>query len=836
MYFISQGDNNAVDSPGSQVSTSWITAQHARSEAFSGDWVYTASATRINELRFGYAHYYQTFFSGDFSQNPANYNFNGNPYEMPTGLGGPSNPLFNGFPGITFANAGIGAAIGGSWPKIIGPDGVMEFSDNYSILKGKHAFKFGGSFIYNTSDNFETSNGKGPIRFGAITGNPNTTLVNFFEGLPNRARLMIGNAQRSLYAENFSGFLQDDWRITPRLTLNLGVRYELDGVVHDKNGQMGNFDPIQGVYQTNNPYHGDHNNFAPRVGLAWDIMGDGKTVVRAAGGIVYEQLSFDVLNGEGNLLGLRTMPTGTLNFNAGSQTPLPVNGNITLSSLQFTGGQLGNLETAWQNFNPATPVAGQATLYSGGSAACGDGNTIPAGSGPAPGPCEIFGVNPNLRTPYVNNWNLDIERAITNNLSIDVGYVGNHGTKLLGKLNINQPAPGSGWTSAALATCTTSFNAATSGTGNSANCSPDAGAEQAALPFTAPCAKSVGVATVNGVGGPFNPANSCFSYLSYITIVENNYESNYDGLQMTLTGRNYHGLSFTAGYTYSHAFGEASDQGTSGDFPEPLNSYANLRKSLYTVTDFDVRHRFTLSLNYKFPEKKGYGQMLQGWGLNSVTIIESGLPWGAADTSDDFSGTNEIGTQGGAYGEQWNFFGKPSDFTPVHGFTDTNCGGGPPCTGGVPYFPGGGTNTAPTANAACNSAAAAIGTLASASLLNLGCYSVGNSVMIPAAYGSYGNMKNDIFRDHGFKNWDLSVTKLFTIKERLKIEVKAEFFNIINHPDFSNPSGGPGGGVGDPSAGPPFGFSGLTPDTYASDPQLGSGAARSMQLGLKLNW
>lgn len=338
----------------------------------------------------------------------------------------------------------------------------------------------------------------------------------------------------------------------------------------------------------------------------------------------------------------------------------------------------------------------------------------------------------------------------------------------------------------------------------------------------------------NAPGGPFNPTNSCYSYLSYVTIADNNYESNYDGMQVTLTGRNYHGLSFTAGYTLSHAFGEASDQGTSGDFPEPLNSYANPRQSLYTVTDFDVRHRFTLSVNYALPGRKGYGQLLEGWGINSVAILESGLPWGAADVSDDFSGTNEINTQGGAYGEQWNFFGKPSDFTPVHGFTNTNGG-----VGGVPYS--GADVTGATIMANCVAADAAHYTgqqlqLAMQSLANLGCYGVGSSVMLPPPYDSYGNMKNDIFRDAGFRNWDLSVTKLFTLKERLKAEFKVEFFNVLNHPDFSNPSGGPGGGIGDPSSGPPFGFSGLTPDTYSSNPQLGSGGARAMQLGLKLNW
>ena len=223
--------------------------------------------------------------------------------------------------------------------------------------------------------------------------------------------------------------------------------------------------------------------------------------------------------------------------------------------------------------------------------------------------------------------------------------------------------------------------------------------------------------------------------------------------------------------------------------------------------------------------------MLAGWGFNTVLLGESGLPWGLADVSTDFSGTNEINSQGGTYGEQWNFFGKPTDFTPVHGWTDTNS-----LTGGVPYFGGGGSPGSETANATCNTRAAAIGPLAQASLSNLGCYAVGNSVLIPAAYGSYGNTRQNIFRDAGFKNWDISVNKVFTIGERLKAEGRVEIFNVLNHPNFSNPSGGPGGGIGDPSGGPGFGFIGQTPDTYSSNPQLGSGGARAMQLGLKLSW
>jgi Carboxypeptidase regulatory-like domain/TonB dependent receptor len=824
MYFISEGDNIAVDAPGSQVSTQWLSAQHARSQAISGDWAFTPNSTVVNEVRFGYAHYYQTFFGTDSSQNAANYNFNGQTYEIPTGINpaGQGGTSYGGAPGMRFQGFfGNGATIGIGWPKVVGPDGVLEFLDHVSVLHGKHAFKFGGEIIQNTSTTNETANAKGPIRFGSLT--------NFFEGTLKRANLFLGDAARTLNAEGYAAFLQDDWRVTPRLTVNLGVRYELNTVVHERNGLMGNFDPILGMVQTNNPYHGDHNNFSPRVGFAWDVRGDGKTVIRAGAGILYEQVSMDVFNGEGNLLGLRTFPTGIPLFNAGSTTAQPLAGNIQLQALAFTtGSALAPINTAWRNFNPALPVAGQTTLYASvQNPACGDGvnNPNPLIFGAAPTPCEIYGVDPNIRTPYVDNWNLDIQRAITNNLSIDIGYVGNHGTKLLGKLDLNQPAPGAGWTAAAKSDCITQSLLA-----NAAACSPDGNAEQAALPFTAPCAAAVGVGA-NSPGGPFNPSNSCFSYLSYITQIKNIYESNYNGLQITLTGRNYHGLSFTTGYTYSHALGMASDQGTSANFPIPTNSYGNLRQQLYANTDFDIRHRLTISATYKVPGRKGFGQLMEGWTLNSIVLIQSGLPWGLSDASDDFSGTNVIGTTAGTLGEQWNFFGKASDFTPIHGFTDTNGG-----TGGLPYFGGSGDANAPTANAACNAKAAAIGPLASASLANLGCYAIGSSILIPPGYGSYGTTAQNLWRDGGFKNWDMSVAKLFTIKERLTAEFRVELFNVLNHPDFSNPSGGPGGGIGDPSGGPPFGFSGLTPDTYSSNPQLGSGGARAMQLGLKLSW
>src|SRR6202022_263986 len=173
----------------------------------------------------------------------------------------------------------------------------------------------GGGVLIPPNHNKVASNTKGPVRF--------KDLQHFFAGNMNRARFTSGNLLRHLQNEGYALFAQDDWRVTPRLTLNLGLRYELTTIVKEKGNLIGNFDPVKGLQQVgvggvSSVYNGDHNNFSPRFGFAWDISGNGKTVVRGGGGVLYEQGSYDSLMALGNLLGLRALPTGVALWTGGA--------------------------------------------------------------------------------------------------------------------------------------------------------------------------------------------------------------------------------------------------------------------------------------------------------------------------------------------------------------------------------------------------------------------------------------------------------------------------------------------------------------------------------------
>jgi hypothetical protein len=256
----------------------------------------------------------------------------------------------------------------------------------------------------------------------------------------------------------------------------------------------------------------------------------------------------------------------------------------------------------------------------------------------------------------------------------------------------------------------------------------------------------------------------------------------------------------------------------------------------HASSDFDIRHRFTLSVTYSLPEKKSFLQLLQGWQVNTIITLQTAQPWQSFDSVNGFSGNGE-------FADRWNFlsttdvskFGNPSDFG-SGGANPIPCFGGGPC--GNPVTTAGNVNGIP---AVCEAGATALGTPVVNALNTAGyCYIKGHSMLLPNGIGEYGNLGRNVFRDTGFKNVDFSVMKNFRVHERVNAQFRAEMFNIFNHPNFANPYGGTNGyGIGltaDPSAPGLFGCGCATPDSASFNPVLGSGSNRAIQLGLKFTF
>ncbi len=529
LFFMSPGSGTFVDDAIHEIAPQWLTTQYARSQVISGNWIYVATPAVVNSLRIGVSRYHQIFGTPDVGENPDDYSYNGSSYHFYTGQ---TDPTFGGFPRIQISGY-PSFQLGGpaSWPKSVGPDSVYQFNDSVSVQRGKHAIKFGGEILLNRSVDDVTSNNKGPVSF--------RSLDNFFAGTLKTARITSGDTARSLSDEGYAMFVQDDWRLTKTLTVNLGLRYELTSVIQANNNLLGNFIPGDGLYQAGstqlpNITNGDHKDFAPRVGFAWDIFGNGRTVVRGGAGVYYSQASFDAFMAVANLYGLRTIPTGVPLYANGNSTPTTAGGRINVATITYSGSSLGSATTpgsiayGWANNSSTTP------LYSL-SSACGDG-TVTLSTGFTPQPCSILAVDRNLKTPYVATFNLGIQHALTRSLSLETTYVGNNAQRLFGVSDLNQPQTVGGFSA---------------GWGNPANPNSAAGQCLASASSGYNNCASNGAAEVAA-----QPYNSKFPFLNYIDFLRNNNVSNYNALQVSLTQRQSHGLSFVLGYTYSHALAE----------------------------------------------------------------------------------------------------------------------------------------------------------------------------------------------------------------------------------------------------------------------------------------
>jgi hypothetical protein len=725
-------NSNQIEEDAVPLQPYWLSHAAPITQVLGADWTWTPNSRWVNTARFSYNRFNEVIAPVDANVNPSDYGLN-------TGI---TDPRLFGFPRINPSTSYFDYLGGNStWPADTTPSHTEAYSDNVSYTIGRHALHFGGNFSNGGVDYFRAGYGRGRIDFD--------TLDDFLTGNVLRWRLLYGNPARNLSQRSFGLFFQDDLRATRRLTLNLGMRYDVTFPIRDARDQLANYVPSRGIVQVgqgiSEPYKTNWTNFSPRVGFAWDVFGKGKTVLRSSFGFIYVEPSIRTFAFSG----------GGLNLNPSALIQPGANGNIDALLVASSDSTLIN----WSTTGPIFPINGTVL------------NTCDASS-----PCAFFAVDQKLKTPYVMNWNLNLQQQLTPSTALQVGYVGNRGVKLYSTIDLNQ-----------------------------VNTAIDDGSEQLGRPLTASCPPPVGI----GIGG-----SPCYPYISFLNYLGNQSTSSYHSLQATLTHRYAHGLYLLAGYTWAHAIDTAGNTNNLGYVPQNSLDYAAEKAS----GDYDIRHRFTLSLTYDLPSRKGFGQLLEGWQVTSIVSLQTGEPILLYDNSNDLTGTDE--GPDNANNDRWDIVGNPNrlKWSP---------------TSAIPYFPveyDPDTGDVVSRPSICTSVATTPALLESLDYAG-GCYAQNGVIMYPNAFYTFGNMGRNILRGPGFANWDASISKVWHFNDRFSLQLRGEVFNVLNHANFAG--GSVGGDLTDPSS---FGRANATPDVQAANPVIGSGGSRHIQLGAKIIW
>ena len=649
------------------------------------------SNTKVNELRFGYNRFDEGFF-------PEDQNFDPNSIGLNTGV---TSPQDFGLPFIRIRNDPIGsiASIGAtlSVPRAR-VDTNWQAIDNFSWKLDRHDLKFGYEFRRTFVNAFFDAGYRGRLDFDS--------LADFLSGTLSGGRSARGDSRRGTFQNSHDGFIQDTFRWRPGVTFNLGVRYDYFGVIAEERDRFSNFDPARGLVQVGTGgldqlYDSDLNNFSPRVGVAWDLTGKGKTVLRAGWGLFYDAFSQDFFVGQ--------LPFNTFN-------PGPAYNPIGPSPILFSFSTTGVIEDGVPIFTDFLDS-------------------------------DVFAVDPNLRTPYIQNYNLNLQHELFRNGVVEIGYVGSNGTKLFRYRDINQP-----------------LNPAVS----------------TARPFD---------------DGPFAPSGGTFFYVNQL---ETSAHSNYNALQASFTLRNRRGWTSMINYTWSHSIDNASDgQDYVANATQPDNSHrADLEKA---NSNFDTRHRFVLSFGYEIPNfMKNHPRLGGGWQLNGILTLRSGSPF-HVNLFDDYNGTGEFFPRPDLVGDPYAGTSGHEHFLNLSAFAV-------PCT-------------LDTSNPDNDGSAA---------------------FCIPGTQ-HFGSLGRNSLIGPSYRNFDFSIFKSTPITERVRVEFRAEIFNIFNHPNFSSlllpgfSADASFNGI-DPATGRGQGFLPITvtPDVGIGNPFLGGGGSRNIQFALRL--
>jgi Carboxypeptidase regulatory-like domain/TonB-dependent Receptor Plug Domain len=649
----------------------------------------------VMEVRGGWNRFAEGFFPQDSNFNPASIGLNNGVGPQDYGL-----PLMI----IKDGTSGLGAT--NSIPRHRF-DSNWQYFTNFSYNSGKHNWKYGYEFRRTTVNQYYDLGYRSRLRF--------STFEDFLSGTMTAGGLQFaGDSHRNTHQNNHGFYLQDNFRLTHNLTLNYGLRWDYYGVINESNNQLSILNTTtqtlqqvgtQGLSQL---YPKDLNNFAPRAAIAWDVNGSGKTVVRAGWGLYYDAFSQDFFIGH---FPFNTFSPG-MAYNGIGPNPI-TQGSFTNTDSSGNGILVAN-QPVFSGFTPTT---------------------------------DVWTVDQKIRTPYVQNYNLNIERQLAGGLALQAGYVGSTGKKLFRFRDINQATD-----------------------------------------------------PVN-LTGPYSPAG-----FTYVNQFESSAWSNYNALQLTLKLRNYHGMTSQVNYTWSHSLDNASDgEDYVPNASQPDNSYNPQAEK--GNSNFDRRQSFTWDFNYQLPGFAAKSWWRGGWAVDGVLRLSTGQPYNL-NSFESYNGTGE-------------FFERPDVI-------------------GNPFA----------------------GVSTPGAILNLGAFAAPCDWDPTVGYcgGNYhfGNLPRNAFVGPNFKNFDFSLTKNFKFGERVSAQFRADFINIFNHPNFSNPllpnflvdletNGLVAPLPGDPKcATAPYtgcravgqGFLPITatPDVGIGNPFLGGGGPRNIQLAVRFSF
>jgi|CZKY01.1.fsa_nt_gi hypothetical protein len=746
----------ALNATGGQL-PGFDTVTPTRVQLVSLSLVSVLSTTKVNEVRFGWNRFAEGFFPQDRNFNPGSIGF----CDVPVTFGTCNS---SGLPDIILSpnatgGAGffsqLGATSGDPRQRV---DTNTQAIDSLSWKINKHDLKFGGEYHRTSVEQSFDKYSRGRIRF--------STLDDMLQMIPQTSEFgafdYTGYTRRHTYQNGFGFYFQDAYHVTPHLVLNYGLRWDYYGVVAERSHLFSDFVPTSSSAGSliqvasgglSDLYNPDKKDFSPRASIVWDVTGKGTTVIRAGYGLFFDAFSQDMM------LGHLPYPT--------YYAPGPAYNNIGPDPVQMA---LINPNAIDANgvYIPNTPFFG--------TPSCGPLNE-----------CDIFSFDRNIKTPYMENYNINIQRQISNKITLQVGYVGSQGHRLFRFFDINQPSQQAIW---------------------SADCA-GLGLTPAA-PYTQPCPGG----TIQDFTVPRNYGNPAGAV--YIFQENSTGQSNYHSLQTSLRVTNYHGFTSNVNYVWSKSLDNSSD---GEDFvvnaAQPQNStMPQLEKG---PSNFNVPNRFVWIASYAFPKRSGsLARLKNGWGADSSLTLQSGQPFTLNyNYEDDYSGGGDGFDRPDVVGPIVYNKKNPANFLQLSSFAM-------PCdTSGV----------------------------------SLATYTGFASDCTPGTR-HYGNLGRNALVGPTFKQWDLAIYKDTVLAEHLKMQIRADFFNILNHPNFSNPV--LPAFIADPAANaiaPPGCACGFVPnangtrevgngayqivatgDVGIGNPFLGGGGPRGIQLAVKFSF